>query len=178
MKPILTPPPSPRRRRLLAAALGLGAVHRASAHGSAAHATAPRSAAAEQQAWGIAGEDRLARRTVAFTMGDDMRFHPPHFDARLGETLRLRLHNRGRLMHEFVLGTRETLDEHAALMLKFPDMEHGEAWMAHVPPGRRAEIVWTFNRPGDFEFACLIAGHHQAGMRGTIRVTDTSRRGA
>jgi len=39
-----------------------------------------------------------------------------------------------------------------------------------VPPGRRGDIVWTFNRPGEFAFACLIAGHFEAGMRGTIRV--------
>lgn len=45
-----------------------------------------------------------------------------------------------------------------------------EAHMAHVSPGKQGDIVWTFNRPGDFEFACLIAGHFEAGMRGTIRV--------
>jgi uncharacterized cupredoxin-like copper-binding protein len=42
--------------------------------------------------------------------------------------------------------------------------------MAHVPPGQMREIVWTFNRPGTFEFACLIAGHYQAGMKGLITV--------
>ena len=40
-----------------------------------------------------------------------------------------------------------------------------------VAPGKVGEIVWTFNRPGRFEFACLIAGHFQAGMVGTITVT-------
>jgi uncharacterized cupredoxin-like copper-binding protein len=32
-------------------------------------------------------------------------------------------------------------------------------------------MVWTFNRPGTFQFACLIAGHYQSGMVGTIEVT-------
>jgi uncharacterized cupredoxin-like copper-binding protein len=59
---------------------------------------------------------------------------------------------------------------HAALMLKFPSMEHDEPYMAHVPSGKSGEIVWTFNRPGSFEFACLIAGHYQAGMVGKIVV--------
>jgi uncharacterized cupredoxin-like copper-binding protein len=43
--------------------------------------------------------------------------------------------------------------------------------MAHVAPGRTGRIVWTFNRPGDFDFACLVAGHYQAGMVGRITVS-------
>lgn len=65
---------------------------------------------------------------------------------------------------------KKELDDHAALMLKFRDMEHGEPGMAHMPPGRSAEILWTFNRAGEFDFACLIAGHYPAGMVGRIRV--------
>jgi uncharacterized cupredoxin-like copper-binding protein len=74
-------------------------------------------------------------------------------------------------MHEIVIGTSAELVQHAEMMKKFPTMEHDEPYMAHVPPGQRGDIVWTFNRPGNFEFACLIAGHFEAGMRGTIRVT-------
>jgi uncharacterized cupredoxin-like copper-binding protein len=70
-----------------------------------------------------------------------------------------------------VIGTKKTLDEHAALMLKNPGMEHEESYMAHVAPGKRGEIVWTFNRAGEFMFACLIPGHYQAGMVGKIKVT-------
>ena len=79
--------------------------------------------------------------------------------------------NEGKQLHEFVLGTKKELEEHAALTLKFPDMEHDEPYMAHVPAGKTAEIIWTFNRPGDFDFACLIAGHYQAGMVGKITVS-------
>jgi uncharacterized cupredoxin-like copper-binding protein len=42
--------------------------------------------------------------------------------------------------------------------------------MAHVGPGRTGEIVWTFNRAGEFDFACLVAGHYEAGMTGRITV--------
>ena len=69
-----------------------------------------------------------------------------------------------------VLGTKRELEAHAALMLKFPGMEHDEPYMAHVRPGQRGEIVWTFNRAGEYEFACLIAGHYQAGMFGRVTV--------
>ena len=66
--------------------------------------------------------------------------------------------------------TQKELEEHAALMLKFPAMEHEEPYMAHVAPDKTGEIIWNFNRAGDFDFACLIAGHFQAGMKGKIKV--------
>jgi uncharacterized cupredoxin-like copper-binding protein len=69
-----------------------------------------------------------------------------------------------------MIGTRSELDEHAALMLRFPAMEHDEPCRAHVEPGQAGELLWNFNRPGQFHFACLIAGHHQAGMVGMIEV--------
>lgn len=151
------------------AALGLAAAlpGPAFAHGEK-HPSGP--VRKEQKPWGIAGERRHVRRTVEIRMSDAMRFTPDFVRVRRGETLRLVHHNDGKLMHEFVIGTREELDAHAALMLKFPGMEHDEPYMAHVPPGQRAEILWLFNRAGEFEFACLIAGHYQAGMVGRIQV--------
>jgi len=138
------------------------------AHGDAPHAAAP--ARKEQKPWGIAGDSKAAKRTLVFTMSDAMRFTPDRVEVRQGETVRLVLKNDGKMLHEFVLGTKSVLDEHAALMLKFPDMEHDEPYMAHVQPGKSGEIVWTFNRAGEFDFACLIAGHYQAGMVGKIKV--------
>jgi uncharacterized cupredoxin-like copper-binding protein len=42
--------------------------------------------------------------------------------------------------------------------------------MAHVAPGKTGEVIWNFNRPGEFDFACLIAGHYSVGMIGRITV--------
>ena len=139
-------------------------------HGAQPHHASATPVVKEQKAWGIAGEARAVTRTITLTMDDRMRFTPSHLEVREGETVRLRVANKGRVMHELVLGTRTDLDEHAEMMKKFPGMEHDEPHMAHVGPGRRGNIVWTFNRAGDFLFACLIAGHYQAGMVGTIRV--------
>lgn len=124
----------------------------------------------EQQTWGIAGDAHAVKRTVLLRMDDTMRFSPSHLAVRQGETLRLRIQNAGQLMHELVIGTAEALQTHAELMKRFPNMEHDEPHMAHVAAGQRGELIWTFNRPGEFHFACLIAGHFDAGMRGTITV--------
>jgi len=75
------------------------------------------------------------------------------------------------MMHEMAIGTSEELAKHAAMMAKFPNMKHEEAYMVHVDPGTTGVIVWHFNRAGSFEFACLIAGHYEAGMLGTLTVT-------
>jgi uncharacterized cupredoxin-like copper-binding protein len=124
----------------------------------------------EQKPWGIAAEPKEAQRRIEIRMTDDMRFTPSHIDVREGEVLRLRAVNRGKVMHEIVIGTPDELRAHAELMKRHPNMEHEEPYMAHVSPGRSGDVVWHFNRPGDFEFACLIPGHFEAGMRGTIRV--------
>ena len=125
----------------------------------------------EQKPWGIAGDAKAARRTIEITMSDTMRFSPDKIEVKQGETVKLVLKNQGKQLHELVIGTRKELDEHAALMVKFPTMEHSEPYMAHVSAGKAGEIVWNFNKPGEFDFACLIAGHYQAGMVGKITVT-------
>lgn len=149
-----------------AALLGAGP---AGAHGDAPHAPA-RAVLKEQKDWGIAGDARDARRTITVTMTDHMRFTPERIEVRQGETVRLRVRNAGQLLHELVIGTPSELAAHAEQMLKHPDMEHDEPYMVHVAPGQTGEIIWTFNRAGEFEFACLIAGHFQAGMKGAITV--------
>lgn len=128
----------------------------------------------EQMDWGIVGDAKAARRTIRMTMADDMRFTPDRIEVKLGETVRIVVKNAGRMQHEFVLGTRKELEEHAALMRKFPGMVHDEPYMAHVAPGKSVALVWAFNRAGDFDFACLVPGHYEAGMKGAITVKGKS----
>lgn len=146
------------------------AVPLAHAHGDKKHAPAAETVA-EQTAWGIAGKSAQANRTLTLDMTDAMRFTPDTLAVQEGDTVRFVVRNTGRMLHEMVIGTPAELAKHAALMARFPNMEHDAAYMVHVDPGKRGEIVWHFNRAGTFEFACLIAGHYEAGMRGTITVT-------
>ena len=155
-------------------AAGVAQAHGDAGHGARARAAAP--AAKEQKPWGIAGDARHARRTIVIEMSDDMRFTPDRIEVRQGETVRFRVRNKGAMLHEMVLGTKEELDAHAALMRKFPQMEHDEPYMAHVKPAAAGELVWNFNRPGEFEYACLVDGHYQAGMKGRISVTASGPR--
>ena len=140
------------------------------AHTDEKHPKAAGPVKKEQKDWGIAGDAKAAQRTIECKMLDTMRFVPDRIDVKLGETVQFTVNNTGKVLHEFVIGTKKENAEHAALMMKFPTMEHDEPYMAHVPAGKTGRIVWTFNRPGEFEFACLIAGHYGGGMVGTILV--------
>ena len=139
-------------------------------HENMPHATRNAPVVKEQKAWGIAGDTQAVARTITLRMTDDMRFTPRHIEVREGETVRLRAENKGQVLHEIVIGTKPELDAHAEMMAKHPGMEHDEPYMAHVGAGKKGDIVWQFNRAGSFDFACLIAGHYQAGMTGTITV--------
>ena len=162
-----------RRTLLIASALSAATTSTVFAHSNETHAKKTDPVKKEQKSWGIAGDDKAVKRTIAMTMTDNMRFTPDKLEVKQGETVKLVIKNSGKVMHEFVLGTKKDLDEHAALMMKFPTMEHDEPYMAHVGPGKTGQIVWNFNKAGTFDFACLISGHYAAGMVGKVTVLAT-----
>ena len=140
------------------------------AHENTSHKAKTATVVKEQKDWGIAGDAKAVKKTITLTMADNMRFSPDKFEVKQGDTVRFVVKNQGKQLHEMVIGTKKELDAHAAQMVKFPKMEHDEPYMAHVSVGKSQDLIWTFNRAGDFEFACLIAGHYQAGMAGKITV--------
>lgn len=157
---------------IAAAAMLAFAAASAFAHGDDAHAGARAYDATqvEATAYGQQGDPRKVSRTIRIDMTDDMRFTPAALSVKKGQTVRFVAHNSGRILHEIVLGTPHAIAEHAALMRKFPEMEHADANMAHVKPGASGDIVWQFTQAGVFEFACLQPGHFEAGMVGKVTV--------
>ena len=123
-----------------------------------------------EKAYGKPGDRGKASRTVEIAMSDEMRFIPASITARKGETIRFVVNNSGKLKHEMVLGSIRELKEHAALMLKSPEMEHADPNQISVDPGKTGELIWQFTNAGTFDFACLQPGHFEAGMRGKIAV--------
>jgi uncharacterized cupredoxin-like copper-binding protein len=141
------------------------------AHGEAKPENkAARAISTEEKPFGREGDPKRISRTVSVDMNDKMRFTPAELTVRQGETIRFRVKNSGEVMHEMVLGTMQELKEHAELMRKHPGMEHDEAYMAHVAPGKTETVVWKFTKTGEFHYGCLVPGHFEAGMIGRIRV--------
>jgi uncharacterized cupredoxin-like copper-binding protein len=122
------------------------------------------------QAIGKPGVAAKATRTITIDMSDTMRFTPSTIKVRRGETIRFVVTNSGQLKHEFNLGTEADLKAHYAQMLKFPEMEHDEPNLVSLAPGKTGEVIWQFTKSGTVHFACLHAGHYEAGMKGTVTV--------
>jgi uncharacterized cupredoxin-like copper-binding protein len=49
-------------------------------------------------------------------------------------------------------------------------MEHDDPNGKTLQPSAKAELLWRFSKRGEFEFACLIPGHREAGMTGKVIV--------
>jgi len=144
----------------------------ASAHGDEEHA-APReydASKVEPTDFGQEGNPKQVTKTIKVDMSDNMRFTPADVSVKRGDTVKFVVHNDGKVLHEMVLGTKQAIKAHAELMKKFPEMEHADANMAHVNPGKAGEIVWQFTKAGEFQFACLQPGHFEAGMIGKVTV--------
>ena len=120
---------------------------------------------------GQAGDINKVSRVVTIEMTDAMRFNPSSVTVKQGETIRFVLKNTGQLQHEFNLGSEADLKAHAALMQKMPGMEHDEPNIADVPPGGTGEVIWKFTKDGKVSFACLHAGHYEAGMKGSVNIS-------
>jgi uncharacterized cupredoxin-like copper-binding protein len=120
--------------------------------------------------YGREGDPRKVKRTIKIHMSDAMRFFPSEVRVKRGDTVRFAFSNSGQLAHEVVIGTMDDLKKRAALIRQNGERQIGDASAAHVAPGATARIVWQFTKPGEFYYACLMPGHFDAGLIGTIVV--------
>lgn len=111
-------------------------------------------------------------RTIHITMSDKNRFTPSSIKVKQGETIRFVVKNAGKKKHEMVIGSVEDIKAHNELMERFPGMEHDEPNMVDLESGEKGEIIWQFTEVGQFQFACLVTGHFEAGMKGVINVVN------
>lgn len=119
---------------------------------------------------GRPGNPAQVGRTIEVIMDDNMHFAPQKISVKTGETIRFFVRNKGKLRHEMVIGSLEELKQHAIAMRTMPYMKHAEPNMITLAPGQRGGIVWQFDKPGAVDFACLLPGHMEAGMVGTVEV--------
>jgi uncharacterized cupredoxin-like copper-binding protein len=120
---------------------------------------------------GEPGQAGAVSRTIEVRMSDTMRFHPEKISVRRGETIRFVVRNDGLEPHEFMLGEIRALQDHAEVMRKHPTMVHDEPNAITVNPSQTGELIWKFTSSGRVDFACLIPGHFEKGMKGDIQVS-------
>lgn len=136
------------------------------------HGASPRAGAIAQQ---------VVSRSITVNMDDKMRFTPSQIDVNAGETIRFVVTNSGLTAHEMVLGSDEDIRAHVEAMKQAAakgsshgsDHPHGTGAAISVAAGQTGELVVTFAQATRLQMACLIPGHYEAGMRGTLQVLAT-----
>jgi uncharacterized cupredoxin-like copper-binding protein len=130
-------------------------------------------------------------RTIQIEMRDNY-YEPEQIEASTGETIRFVVENKGSLVHEFNIGTPSMHDAHQKQMAMMVEhgviqggklhqekmgmdmgnghsMQHNDPNSVLLEPGQRKEVIWTFSKKNNIEFACNVPGHYQAGMYGEIQ---------
>ena len=68
-----------------------------------------------------------------------------------------------------MLGNAGELKKHSEMMRKNPAMKHEENNQISLKPGETKELILKFRKTGEIDFACLLPGHFELGMRGKIK---------
>ena len=117
-----------------------------------------------------------APRDIAVTMTDTLRFDPGTIAVHEGETIRFLLENPTVAPHDFTLGDMDAQMHHHEEMSAGMGHEHGGAGADGMPgavslePGQTAEVIATFDEPGEVLIGCHVPGHWEAGMRGSVLI--------
>lgn len=137
---------------------------------------------ADTSAFGRKGDPAQASRTVTVE-ATEIRFDIEALEAEVGETIRFVIVNKGEQPHEFTIGdagyqetAREIMAHMTEMGMNMVSPEHAATHAQAgntvvVPVGETKEIVWTFTKPGAFEFSCNFVGHAEVGMVGNITVS-------
>ena len=129
--------------------------------------------AGEHFSAGEPGDPTKPFRIVRISIQDGkggMGYTPQSLEVHLGEQIKFIIWNDGIYNHEFILASTADNLKHAALMKKYPDMQHDDPNGKRVAPHKQSEILWKFTKVGEFEYACLIPKHYEYGMFGKIVV--------
>ena len=142
--------------------------------------------AGSMKAIGIKGNEANVDRVITVLMYDNY-FQPNLIKVKKNETIKFLVQNKGELVHEFNIATKEMHLKHQPEMMKMvvneillvdkidkqkmkemskknPSMAHSHANSVLLSPGERAELIWKFSNSVDIEAACNVPGHYEVGM--------------
>ena len=135
---------------------------------------------------GSKGNEENVDRVIKVTMYDNY-YQPNSFKVNKNETIKFEVENKGELVHEFNIATKEMhlkhqpemmmMVEHEILLAdkidkkkmmemskKNPAMAHSHSNSVLLSPGEKAELIWKFSNTVDIEAACNVPGHYEVGM--------------
>lgn len=112
--------------------------------------------------------------------GKDIAYDTNRIEVAAGQPVRLTFHNDGVLEHDFSIiemphmgeataGHVEGMDGHDTSMNQ---MDVQPELHVAAPMGGMNTLDFTPSEPGEYEFFCTVSGHKEAGMMGTLVVTE------
>ena len=142
--------------------------------------------AGSMKAIGEKGSEYSVDRVIKVSMYDNY-YKPNKFKIKKNETIKFVVENKGELVHEFNIATKEMhlkhqpemmmMAEHEILLAnkidkkkmmemskKNPAMAHSHSNSVLLSPGEKAELIWKFSNTLDIEAACNVPGHYDVGM--------------
>jgi len=109
-------------------------------------------------------------KTITVHMMDTMKFNFSQSDLEEGDIVKFIVMNKGKVPHEFSIGTVEEQAAHRKMMKDMPNMKHDDGTAVSVAPGKTGELVWQFMGTGKVQFACNVPGHFEAGMHAEVEL--------
>ena len=142
--------------------------------------------AGSMKAIGTKGNKENVDRVIKVEMYDNY-YKPNSFKVKKNETIKFVVTNKGELVHEFNIATKEMHFKHQPEMMmmveheilladkidkkkmmemskKNPAMAHSHSNSVLLSPGEKAELIWKFSNTVDIEAACNVPGHYDVGM--------------
>ncbi len=142
--------------------------------------------AGSMKAIGVKVSEESVDRVIKVSMYDNY-YKPNKFKIKKNETIKFVVENKGELVHEFNIATKEMhlkhqpemmmMVEHEILLAdkidkkkmmemskKNPAMAHSHSNSVLLSPGEKAELIWKFSNTVDIEAACNVPGHYDVGM--------------
>ena len=147
--------------------------------------------AGSMKAIGVKGNEENVDRVIKVLMYDNY-YQPNSFRIKNNETIKFEVENKGELVHEFNIATKEMHLKHQPEMMKMVEneilladkidkkkmkemakkdhsMSHSHANSVLLEPNENGEIIWKFNTEAILEAACNIPGHYETGMIAKIK---------
>ena len=142
--------------------------------------------AGSMKAIGEKGKEANIDRVITVLMYDNY-YEPNQIKVKKNETIKFLVQNKGELVHEFNIATREMHLKHQPEMMKMveneillvdkidkqkmkeaskknPAMAHSHSNSVLLSPGEKGQIIWKFSNFVDIEAACNVPGHYDVGM--------------
>jgi uncharacterized cupredoxin-like copper-binding protein len=98
---------------------------------------------------------------------DDFTVTPGTTQIKAGQLYLFEVINTGAATHEFVVEPATAVDEPLAKVANGAKLE---AEAEDIGPGQTTDLLWAFPTPGQYQMACHVPGHFEAGMKATFTV--------